>query len=52
MAIVGLRQIWHNDFCVSFSAHGARVEERPLIGYTATENDRIHEETQYQHMAK
>lgn len=35
MAIVGLCQIWHNDFCVSFGSHGAGVQERSLIGYTA-----------------
>lgn len=37
MAIVGLCHIWHNDFCVSFSSHGARVQKRSLIGDTAAE---------------
>lgn len=39
MAIVGLCQIWHNDFRVAFGPHGAGVQERPLIGHTATGTD-------------
>lgn len=35
MAVVGLCQIWHNDFCVSFSSHGARIQQRSLIRNTA-----------------
>lgn len=31
MAIVRLCQFWHNDLCVSFSSHGARVQESSLI---------------------
>lgn len=37
MAIVGLCQIWHNDFSVTFRSHGARVKKRSLIGHTAAE---------------
>lgn len=46
MAIVGLCQIGHNDFCVSFRSHGARVQERSLIGYTAADK-LINAVTQY-----
>lgn len=38
MAIVGFCHVWHNDFCVSFSSHSARVQESSLIGYTAAED--------------
>lgn len=35
VAVVGLCQIWHNDFRVSFGSHGARIQKRSLIRNTA-----------------
>lgn len=42
VAVVGLCQIRHNDFCVSFSSHGARIQKRSLIRHTAAKNEEIH----------
>ena len=36
VAVVGLRQVWHNDFRVSFGSHRPRVQESFLIGHTST----------------
>lgn len=37
MTVIGLCQIWQNNFCVSLCPHGAWVEERFSVGHAATE---------------
>lgn len=40
MTIVGLCQMGHNNFCVSFCSHSSRVYKRTQVCYTTTDMER------------